>query len=177
MHIATTLARQCGRTVAVMSMMTLCVGLTQAQTQAPAPAAAAKTDAAAQAAPQPDYHPSTGDLMTMAVQPRHIKLGLAGKQQNWTYARYESGELRNAFARIGRTIPKYSVMATAIMQAPLDAVDQAIKERNETHFTAAYAQLTQVCNACHQSEDHAAVVIKIPDARMFPDQDFRPASR
>ena len=38
----------------------------------------AKVDATATA----DYHPSMGDLMTMAVQPRHIKLGLAGQQKN-----------------------------------------------------------------------------------------------
>src|SRR5580658_1633485 len=90
---------------------------------AQAPAAAAPT--------QPDYHPSMGDLMTMAVQPRHIKLGLAGKQKNWAYAGYELSELRNAFARIARTIPKYQTMdtadmTTALTKAPLDALEQAI---------------------------------------------------
>jgi len=44
-------------------------------------------------AAQPDYHPSLGDLMTMAVQPRHIKLGMAGKARNWEYAAYETSEL------------------------------------------------------------------------------------
>ena len=38
--------------------------------------------------PQPDYHPSMGDLMTMAVQPRHTKLGIAGRARNWPYAAY-----------------------------------------------------------------------------------------
>ncbi len=128
----------------------------------------------------PDYHPSMGDLMTMAVQPRHIKLGLAGKRQNWTYARYELSELRNAFARTARTIPKYqswdtAAMATAMTQAPFGALDQAIEARNSTQFAAAYSQLTHACNACHEALKHAAVVIKVPDAAMFPDQDFRPA--
>ncbi len=36
------------------------------------------------APPTPDYHPSMGDLMTMAIQPRHTKLGLAGQHKNWT---------------------------------------------------------------------------------------------
>jgi hypothetical protein len=128
---------------------------------------------------QPDYHPSMGDLMTMAVQPRHLKLGLAGKQNNWPYASYELSELRNAFARIARTIPKYQTMDTAEMmtaltKAPLDALEQAIATANSRQFTAAYAQLTQTCNACHLSEKHAFVVIKVPDAAMFADQDFRP---
>jgi hypothetical protein len=152
-----------------------CVGLTQA--------AAGKIDAATPAASAlPDYHPSMGDLMTMAVQPRHIKLGLAGKQQNWTYASYELSELRNAFARIARTIPQYhsidtAAMTSAVTKAPFDALELAIKAGNVTQFTAAYAQLTQACNVCHQSQNHAAVVIKVPDAAMFPDQDFQPAPR
>jgi hypothetical protein len=146
-----------------------------------AQAPAATTPAAAPAAPaQPDYHPSMGDLMTMAVQPRHIKLGLAGKQKNWAYASYELSELRNAFARIGRTIPKYQTMDTAEMmmaltKGPLDALEQAIQTTNNAQFGAAYLQLTQACNACHLSQKHGPVVIKVPDAAMFSDQDFRPA--
>jgi len=151
--------------------------LALAQTPAPAvPAAAPATS------PQPDYHPSMGDLMTMAVQPRHIKLGLAGKQKNWPYAAYELNELRNAFARIARTIPKYQTMdtaemSTALTKAPLDALDQAIAAANVKQFSAAYTQLTQACNGCHQSEKHGFVVVKTPDAAMFPDQDFAPAPR
>ncbi len=134
---------------------------------------------AAAAPALPDYHPSMGDLMTMAVQPRHVKLGLAGKQQNWPYASYELSELRNAFARIARTLPQYqswdtAATVTAMTQAPFAALDQAIKARSTAQFAAAYTQLTHACNVCHQTLNHAAVVIKVPDAAMFPDQDFRP---
>jgi hypothetical protein len=159
----------------VIALGAPCVGIAQA--------ASGKTDAAASAATAlPDYHPSMGDLMTMAVQPRHIKLWLAGKQQNWTYASYELSELRNAFARIARTIPKYrsidtAEMTTAMTQASFDALELAIKASNVTQFAAAYAQLTQACNVCHQSQHHAAVVIKAPDAAMFSDQEFRAPSR
>ncbi len=143
--------------------------------------AATTTPAATTAASaQPDYHPSLGDLMTMAVQPRHIKLGLAGKYKNWPYASYELSELRNAFARIARTIPTYQTVDTAEMmialtKVPLVALEDAITNQNTAQFAAAYARLTQACNACHQSLKHAAVVIKAPDAAMFPDQDFRPS--
>ena len=133
-------------------------------------------------APQTDYHPSMGDLMTMAVQPRHTKLGLAGKDGNWVYATYELSELRNAFARIVRTIPQYQTMDTAALVAamtkvPLDEIDRAIKASNKAQFVAAYARLTQACNACHQSQSHAFVIIKVPETGMFPDQEFRPVSR
>jgi hypothetical protein len=133
-------------------------------------------------APQPDYHPSMGDLMTMAVQPRHIKLALAGKELNWVYASYELSELRNAFARIARTIPQYQSMdtaalVTAMTKPPLDELDQAIRASDNARFIAAYARLTQACNACHQSQSHAFIVIQVPETGMFPDQDFRPVSR
>jgi hypothetical protein len=145
-------------------------------------ATGATSPASADTSAQPGYYPSMGDLMTMAVQPRHIKLGLAGQQRNWAYASYELSELRNAFARIARTIPKYQSIDTAelvaaITKAPLGALEHAIMAANPSQFVAAYRQLTQACNACHRSQNHAAVVIKVPDAAMFPDQDFRPSSR
>ena len=129
--------------------------------------------------PQPDYHPSMGDLMTMAVQPRHIKLGLAGKHQNWIYAKYELGELRNAFTRVDHTIPKYqsidvTALTAAMLRAPIEAVGHAISAKDPSQFDVAYAQLTEACNICHRNRNHAAIVIKVPDAAMFPDQEFQP---
>jgi hypothetical protein len=136
--------------------------------------------ASSSARTQPDYHPSMGDLMTMAIQPRHIKLYYAGDRQNWSYAGYELGELRNAFARITHTIPQYHALDTAsltaaVTQAPLDALAGAIKARSPEQFAVAYVQLTQSCNACHQSLNHAEVVIKVPAPGMFSDQEFQPA--
>jgi len=137
--------------------------------------------AAASPAPVP-YMPSFGDLMTMAVQPRHTKLGLAGAAHNWTYAAYELSELRNAFARIARTIPVYRTANTAeffaaMTQAPLAAVNDAVTAHDATKFRSAYAQLTIACNACHVSLDHAAIVIRVPSGGDFPDQRFEPAPR
>ncbi|MFT3905930.1 MAG: hypothetical protein QM718_06470 [Steroidobacteraceae bacterium] len=139
---------------------------------------AADTPAATVTSSVADYHPSMGDLMTMAVQPRHIKLGLAGKNGNWTYAAYELSELRNAFARIGRTIPIYNstdtaALATSMTQAVFAELDQAVKASDAKQFATAYQHLTEVCNACHVSQGKAMVVIKAPDASMYPDQDFR----
>jgi len=151
------------------------VGQWQAASAGTAPVAPAP-------AAQPEYHPSMGDLMTMAVQPRHTKLASAGNDGNWPYAAYELSELRNAFARIARTIPQYQSMdtaalVTAMTKGPLDELDEAIKASDKAQFVVAYARLTQACNACHQSQSHAFVVIKVPETSMFPDQDFRPASR
>ena len=141
---------------------------------------AALAASAAHAAPPPaDYHPSMGDLMTMAVQPRHTKLGLAGQTHDWAYLTYEAGELRHAFDRVAKTIPVYrdndvAGAAANNMKAPLDALDAAIKARDAAAFTRAYGQVTRGCNACHKSLEHPEVVIKSPVGGAYPDQDFRP---
>jgi hypothetical protein len=115
--------------------------------------------------------------MTMAIQPRHTKLGLAGQYKNWAYAAYELSELRNAFARTARTIPSYrnsdmTVLIDAMTREPLSAVEQAIHDADSNRFKIAYERLTAVCNGCHRSQDHGIVVIKIPRGDVYPDQDF-----
>lgn len=47
---------------------------------------------AADAAPVP-YHPTMGDLIDLLIQPRHVKLWLAGKQENWPLAGYALKEI------------------------------------------------------------------------------------
>lgn len=133
--------------------------------------------AAAQTPVQPDYHPSMGDLMTMAVQPRHTKLGLALQARNWAYAAYEVDELKNALNRVARTTPTSkgqdvaSLIASSIKD-PLEAAAAAIKAKDAAGFGRAYGQITAACNACHMSLGREYVVIKAPLASTFPDQSF-----
>src|ERR1700758_1317122 len=80
--------------------------------------------------PAPTYRPGLGDLMTMTVQPRHLKVGLAGQEQNWAYAAYELHELQESFERVARTWPKWRQVELAetikaTIEAPMDAVAQA----------------------------------------------------
>jgi hypothetical protein len=139
----------------------------------------AQTPAGPEPATPAVYRPSVGDLMTIAVQPRHIKLGLAGQEKNWTYAAYELRELQGAFERLARAVPTYRSMdmadlITATTKAPMEDVAAAVKSGDAAKFAEAYAQLTATCNACHQATEHGAVVIQVPKASAFPDQDFRP---
>ena len=63
----------------------------------------------------------------------------------------------------------------ATTKEPLEAVDQAIKAKDGARFTEAYGRLTATCNACHQSSKVGVVVIQVPKASPFANQDFRPA--
>jgi hypothetical protein len=130
----------------------------------------------APAAPTP-YVLTLGDVMNTLVQPRHAKLGLAGRARNWPLAAYALAELRQAFAGIAKAQPRYrglpvADLIDAAMSQPTAAVDAAIKLKDTPSFTSAYAQFTQGCNACHATVDHPFVVIKAPDASAFPNQDF-----
>ncbi len=129
--------------------------------------------------PAPIYRPGLGDLMTMTVQPRHLKVGLAGQEQNWAYAAYELHELQESFDRVARVWPKWRQVEIAdtikaTIEAPMDAVAQAIKAKDPGKFTDSYGQLTATCNACHQSANVGLVVIQIPKSSPFANQDFRP---
>jgi hypothetical protein len=150
-------------------------------------AAAQNAPAPQNAAPAParpglvilDFKPAMDDLMTMLVQPRHLKLYYAGQAKNWTLAAFQVNELRGALARIGRTIPNYrninvDTAVASIFTDKLKAVDAAIKAADSAQFTAAYGEMTSACNDCHKGMEHPFLVIKIPDNTNYPDQEFRP---
>lgn len=129
--------------------------------------------------PAQAYRPGLGDLMTMTVQPRHLKLALAGQEKNWAFAAYELHELEESFERVARVWPKWRQVEIAetikaTMTAPLDAVELAIKARDAAKFTETYAHLTETCNACHQSANVGMIVIQVPKSSPFANQDFRP---
>lgn len=150
-----------------------------AQSTAPAGEGSATGPAPAAKPSTPDFRPAMDDLMTMLVQPRHIKLFYAGQAKNWKLAAFESNELRDALARIGRTIPTYRNLSVdtavaSIFADKLKTVDAAIKAADPAQFTVTYAELTQACNACHRGLEHPFIKIMVPDAANYPDQDFRP---
>lgn len=136
----------------------------------------------AQAPSAPSYRPGLGDLMTMTIQPRHIKLAQAGRAQNWSYAAYELHELQEAFDRAATIWPRWQSMPIGEMMKnvtsePVAALDKAIKAKDSAGYTAAYRQLTEACDTCHQAADRAIIVIRVPEGDMFPDQDFSPPKR
>ena len=143
--------------------------------------------AAALAAPslataQRQHAAALGDLMTAFVQPRHIKIGLAGAERNWPYAAYELDQLRETLADVAEILPNYrdlSIpdMITTTVKEPLAELDRAIKAEDSNQFAAAYGRLTAACNACHRSYDRGAIVIQPATVAAFPDQDFRPTTK
>jgi hypothetical protein len=56
--------------------------------------------------PEAAARPGLGNPMTMTVQPRPTKLGLAGQAGNWAYATYKLNELQESFDRVARLSPR-----------------------------------------------------------------------
>ena len=61
-------------------------------------------DANAEPAP---FNPQMSALMNMLIQPRHAKLGLAGRAENWPLAAYALRELKQGFFVISRAVPRW----------------------------------------------------------------------
>ena len=162
--------------VGVFVLSAALTGVAVAQTVQGAAPSAPGGAAAAEPAP---YAMTFGDMMNTLIQPRHAKLGLAGRAQNWPLAQYVLVEIRRAFAAIVKTQPRFGglpvgELVDAAVTKPINAVETAIQSRDAKAFAASYAELTAGCNACHAAADHPFVVIKAPDASAFPDQDFGP---
>jgi len=120
-----------------------CVAAAGAWTVAARPAGSAPAAAppAAQSEP-PVYRPVTSDLMNSLIQPRHIKLWLAGQARNWEYAEYERHNIGGALARIATAIPDYKdvsniAMISAFATLQLAKLQSAIAGKDPAAFAAA----------------------------------------
>jgi mono/diheme cytochrome c family protein len=127
------------------------------------------------------YPVGMGEIMAFGVQPRHLTLAAAARAGDWGYAAYALKELGETYERIPRAIPSYQGQRTtdlvgSFSKEPMTALDQAIKASDPARFKAAYAQLTQSCNACHEKTGRGMVVIRVPDsADALADQEFKPS--
>ena len=100
--------------------------------------AAPEETRAADMAPAP-FNPQLSALMNMLMQPRHAKLGLAGKAENWALAGYVFGELKQSVAVIGRAVPRWKGLPVpdlfdAALSQPFAVLDFAIKAGEPGQF-------------------------------------------
>ena len=160
--------------LAAAALVLFAAGFARTAVTQPAPAPDA-------ADPQGEYFaPGLDDLMTMLIQPRHTKLYYAGQARNWELAAAQTRELRQAFNRAAATIPSnrgydIPVLMDRFVFTQLDDMSAAVKAADSKRFARVYKDLTAGCNACHTYMEHPYDVIRVPDAKAYPDQDFRPA--
>ena len=142
--------------------------------------------ALAQGAAVKGYVPHLADLMNEAMQVHHAKLWFASHANNWVLAAYEVKKIKETIVEIKESIVEIQVASPQWQHVPvgemlrsfdsnLDAVEQAVKEKNAAKFDTAYHDLTATCNACHARAGQSQIRIMAPlpnSGSPFPDQDF-----
>ena len=123
------------------------------------------------------YLPSISDFMIATIQPRHVRLWVAARRGDWSFAAYELGNLKGAFDRLGRAHPveheiPLQEMISSVTSQPFEDLHKAIESRDRAAFSKAYDDLTSACNACHEATNHGVVVIRAPTDSLISDQDF-----
>src|SRR6266481_5796395 len=118
-----------GRVIAGMVVVAFTVFAILAVLSGRTVAQSAFGDANAEPAP---FNPQMAALMSMLIQPRHTKLGLAGKAENWPLAGYALKELKLGFLVSARAVPRWKGLPVAdlchaAVTQPLALLDFAIK--------------------------------------------------
>ena len=112
------------------------------------------------------YKPGMGDLMS-ALQLRHAKLWYAGRAENWPLAAFELHEIEETLERIERWHPKEDGLPVApalegFLRPAHRVLEASVANEDRGAFEAAFDDLTQGCNACHQAMKHEFIVIQRP---------------
>ena len=123
------------------------------------------------------YLPSISDFMIATIQPRHVRLWIAARSGDWSFAAYELGNLKGAFDRLGRAHPTeheipLQEMISSVTAQPFVDLRKAIESKDRVAFSKAYDDLTSACNSCHQATNHGVVVIRTPTESSVSDQNF-----
>jgi hypothetical protein len=119
------------------------------------------------------YKPGFGEFMS-GIQLHHIKLWFAGQQHNWKLADFEIHEIMEAIDDIQKyDTDRKETRKISMILAPIDSINNAIKNQNEVMFKRSFTLLTNTCNNCHRSNEFEFNVVKIPEVNPFSNQDFR----
>lgn len=122
--------------------------------------------------------PTLGDLMLL-TQLRHFKLWYAQKVGNWPLASYELQQFKTTIDRIVKLYPTTSSIAQANLihektDPAMEALRQAVSEKDGSRFEAAFQQVTNACNQCHQAAGVGFITVQVPTHSPFGNQNFGP---
>ena len=124
-----------------------------------------------------DYVPRLGDIMS-AAQTQHQKLWLAGRAQNWELGAFELRQLKASLIEAALLYSGIPVSNVTTLEAPLQAVSDAIAAKDGRRFAKSLGELTEGCNACHRSMSRGFVVMRVPaDQQPFGNQQFAPQGK
>ena len=119
------------------------------------------------------YKPGFGEFMS-GIQTHHAKLWFAGLNQNWKLADFEIQEIQEALEDIKQfNSDRPEAKDIGMINPAMDSVKNAIKQKNYQQFKSSFTLLTNTCNNCHRTTDHAFNVVTIPTGLPVVNQDFK----
>lgn len=117
-------------------------------------------------------------LETMGYYQRFSdKLWLAGINQNWELAEFYNHELEEVSEEfVEETVIhdniNLSEMAGTTIVSAVEAMEEAIEQKNELLFVKNYKALVLSCNKCHTASGHGFIEIAVPDSTNVFNQKF-----
>lgn len=125
---------------------------------------------------QPASVPALGDIMSK-VQAQHIKLWYAIKYRDWSLMDYELEAIKDNYNNaviLYRNIPVEFISAA---DAPLAALQKAVKSKDGSKLERDFADLTAECNNCHKAGGVAFILINTPTSFPYSDQEVTPKEK
>ena len=122
--------------------------------------------------------PTLSDLMVL-TQLRHYKLWYSERLENWKLADYELNQLVTTVDRIAKLYPEARSVAQANLirektDPALSELRTAIRDKSNLRFEAAFNQVTDACNQCHQAAGVDFILVRLPTKSPFSNQMFTP---
>jgi hypothetical protein len=86
--------------------------------------------------------------------------------------------MQQALSTVGTVQPKFRNLTVPEMIESMTGeamrdLQSAIDARDAKKFSDAFDSLTDGCNSCHTALNHGFIVIKVPEASAFPNQEFK----
>ena len=122
--------------------------------------------------------PTLADLMAL-TQLRQYKLWYSERMENWKLADYEFSRFVTTIDRIKKLYPETHSLAQAKLitektEPAMNELRGAIHGKNNKRFEAAFNQITDACNLCHQMAGIDFIVVRVPWKSPYNNQIFTP---
>ena len=108
------------------------------------------------------------DKTMVEVGYRFTELYLAGKEQNWDYAKYQAEKMDLAI-RLGlERRPKRSASAQFFLKDEIPMALKAIESKDAQVFQSAMERLRSACVKCHNLEQVPYFTVEFPERHLAP---------
>ncbi|MBI4563426.1 MAG: hypothetical protein HY716_01865 [Planctomycetes bacterium] len=106
------------------------------------------------------------DVAMIEIGYRFAEVYFAGKDRNWTYAKYQAEKIGLAMDLAIRRRPKRAASATPFLADEVPAILKAIDSHDGQVFQRGMERLRSACMSCHVAEKVQDFTIEFPEHRL-----------